>query len=169
RSVDELRLLRPRLWRWLTQARLGRTLVWLLVVENLVLLVAASVRPSYPAMPIYGHIYDMVRGPTTIYFQGADPYRYSQDMFLNFYRPPGLTMRPVASYAELAKKTEEGELWYVEKRFALPVGTLAGQCVVEASTLPRWVKRFDVNRWISRTPTWTLYRCRSSPRAGSGG
>jgi phosphatidylinositol glycan class B len=169
RSVDDLRTARPRVWGWLSSARLGRALVWMLVVENLVLLLAASFRPSYPAMPIYTHVYDLVRGPTTIYFQTADPYRYSSDMFLNFYRPPGLTMAPVAGYAELGRKVEEGDVWYVEKRFALPpeAGALVSQCTVEASTLPRWIQRFDFNRWIARTPTWTLYRCRAVPPAAA--
>jgi phosphatidylinositol glycan class B len=136
---------------------------WALLAENLVVMAGASLLPSQPAMPIYERLYALgAKQPLQIYFLGKHPYRFSDDMYLHFYAPPDLTITPLDDYADLARHVDHGELWYLERRFEFPkeAGAVASRCTVDTTTLPRWVRRFDVGGWVGRTAAWTLYRCR---------
>jgi phosphatidylinositol glycan class B len=172
RSVDDARAAWPRLWTALRGNRWARLLYWLLVTENLVLLAASALRPSQQTMPLYEHIWAMEPPAGTIYFlpqpgpasRRDQPYDFGQGLILRFYQPPNLNMVALKGAEELDQRLHTGPAWFIGYGFDLPkeAAILKGKCVPEARSLPEWLRHFNINHWVDRTPIWTLYRCRSN-------
>jgi phosphatidylinositol glycan class B len=160
RSASDMIERWPSFSRGLARARWARILAVVILTEDLGLLAIASVRPSQAAMPLYHRLYELGEKPVTLLYRDEQPYRYV-DLDLRFYKPPELTLTPVASYAEVEDRARRGDAWFVLRGFDLPAeaGALAQECTVTARSMPPWVKSVDVNHWVERTPVWTLFRC----------
>lgn len=93
--------------------------------------------------------------PVTLYYIRENPYRRA--LMIGFYRKPGLTTTEVTNVEAL--DTLRGTCFLAMKTSRQGLTALKHRKVhLVYSSLPEFVKRFNINNWLDRTQVWYLYR-----------
>lgn len=135
---------------------------------NLLVLVFFTLKPANERMIIYRYLYNEgERAPFTLYALEDSPYR-AHGLDMTVYRSPRVSVITHASPQALsdAAGTSDTLTVFVSGGFEIPeaLTALGGTWTREAGSLPGWLitihNRFDinVNDWLSRVRTWTIYR-----------
>jgi phosphatidylinositol glycan class B len=138
-----------------------RIVIGFLAVIDCAALVFSGTRAASNGVTTWGYLYNQgIRHATTVFVQGQSPYHYDQ-LNLDFYRAPGLTVVPVDSSLTLADTTRvhprDGDLFLPVNGIVPPVAPGMRLELVHRS-LPSWMLHFDVTHWEERTHVWSLYR-----------
>lgn len=143
--------------RW----RPGPVLIGSVIFLNLAQLVFFSVTPANPEIRTQKAVYDEVGpDPTALASMGEDLYHYSQLPPSNFYKPPGLAVHPVSEEGELVSLLASNGTILVAGNGVDPFAFRqdAAESTLLFRSRPDWVRHFNFNRWLDRSPSWQLYR-----------
>ncbi|MCB0404184.1 MAG: hypothetical protein KDD51_05315 [Bdellovibrionales bacterium] len=151
--------------------RSGRIVCGMLLGLNGLLLVGSLVKPADVKSDFYSHVAQKLGQRVVIYYEGTHPYGpVSRHKFFWF---EGLSFVRLEAAEQFIGKVGDKETAYLFWREdTLPdLFSRAGvECELEHATVPRWLYRFDFNRWLERTPRYNLFVCRkASLGAGLGG
>ena len=128
----------------ISQARLRhawRTLRWVLVPANSLLLIVLAVKPAYSPFLLYGFI-GSNPGIHRIMYRDENPFVQIRALQTNFYKPPGLALEQVPTYSGLnAELSRDGRFWLFEGDSSLPpeAGALRQHCQLRFSAFPIWL------------------------------
>ncbi len=158
-------------WPKLRVPRIALKTIWgFLLANNALALVALLFLPSSRNVQFYeglaSHIPPGAQRFDLYHHEGRDPYLVLGNPVF-FYRPPELVTHAFKNYSEVAERmiqTPGQPTWLFNLNFDLPpeAASIAPHCTAVYRTLPPWVKMFNYNDWLSRTSTWTLFRCERS-------
>jgi len=120
---------------------------------NFLLLIIILSRPADGHIPLFRKINQRLEKGKTLYYLNEDPYQVGH-LPINFYRPKDL--KTVQISLEALQSEKEPNLLLVSSK---PLGAETNQEAFRLiySSLPKWILRFNINRWVERTPTWWLY------------
>jgi phosphatidylinositol glycan class B len=147
-----------RRWGWVVLRRF-------LVAENMILLAGVTLLPSTSSVLMFNAIYRHSESVRTLYSVGSPPYT-ALGSDIHFYRRPELAYLGLGSWQEAEKvlAMEKGGILLFIHTLEMPpdAQSLKSRCQLIYSTLPAWVTKVNFNQWLSRTRSWSLYRCQES-------
>jgi phosphatidylinositol glycan class B len=146
---------------------LQRAALYLLLIENIGLLIFATIKPAHESVASFSYIYHYAQNqPIDIYTLDSSPFFWS-DLAVNFYRPPNARVIQVASADSLVLEMNRSEgrkklFFYEGFAFEDKYPEVARHFQSQHKTIPEWLKYFNVNNWLSRARVWSLYELTSS-------
>ncbi len=148
-------------------SRATRYLVRVFFVLNGLALMYFSFSPASQEAVVHKWIYrQSIDAPLPLVVYGQDPYQTGSGT-IGFFRSPRVSFSKVRSPQEfqaLLDSADEAVYLFVPR--AYPPSMLSSLCAdftLEASALPRWVRRIDRPRWLSNLRIWSVYRCTPLP------
>ena len=151
----------------MTRLRRFRWPALALIAWNCIALFAISFIPAWTPLKFQEEIHRLTKNELLqeLHYQDQNPY-HILGIPMNFYRPAGLSLVQVKSYADLLEKIGKASekdlaVWFFHPRFSLPAEArvLERYCSVEFRTLPGWIEQLNFNGWLDRVSSWTLYHC----------
>jgi GPI mannosyltransferase 3 len=122
---------------------------------NLILLLAASVRPALDATPYYAYFYKAAEdGPVTLHCLEKNPYEHV-GLPTTFYNHPNLIVRVWERFDPKEMKPGDLVLWR-KPYFSTEQQPMALERVY--CYFPDWIKHLNFGDWQSRTRIWSIYR-----------
>lgn len=134
-------------------------LLTFLIVFNGILFVQTTLRSSKSAVDLYKYVYDNKDKINKIYHYGESPYQ-NVGLELMFYRPKGIGLEKLEeSQAVETLFSENKSFWFMSKKGGEIEEVLSLGCSIKKMTYPKWVLKFNVFNWVSRSRVWTLFYC----------
>ena len=125
---------------------------------NLILLGIVIFRPADDQISIYKKLYYHYTAPTILYYIEDNPY-HRVGLNINFYKRKDLVIRQVTSMNMIDPGNDTTALFATEKPVLPPIWF---KPILIYSSLPEWVKEFDINNWVERTLFWNIYELKKS-------
>ena len=125
---------------------------------NLILLGIVIFRPADDQISIYKKLYYKYPTPTILYYIEDNPY-HRVGLNINFYKRKDLVIRQVTSMNMIDPGNDTTALFATEKPVLPPIWF---KPILIYSSLPEWVKEFDINNWVERTLFWNIYELKKS-------
>ena len=142
-----------RLSRWIT---LPVRLFW---ITNLFMLIIVTFKPADALMPLYRKIWYNYPNPTKLFFEEDNPYHRAYE--INYYHRKNLEIKKMDSASAILKNARGNFLFAT--RHPGSVKIFPGSPVLVYSSLPQWVKHFNINHWVERTDFWSVYEINPYP------
>jgi GPI mannosyltransferase 3 len=142
-----------RLSKWIT---IPVKLFW---YTNLVMLVIVTFKPSDAFMPMYRKIWYDYPGATILFYDQESPYYRAKD--IRYYRRANLEIRDIYSVNGNESLTGRNILFatmHPEGQKLFP-----GHSQEVYTSVPAWLRKFNINHWVDRTEFWHLYLVRNTP------
>lgn len=151
----------------LSEAKLRKTwrsVRWILVPANFMLLVIFMFKPAYSPFLLYDFVeaHPEIR---QIYFRDEDPFVQIRSLQTTFFRPPGMQSLKLSGFGDLRDKLRsQKELWVFEGGAVLPeeAGLLKNQCQLRFSAFPGWLNRLNFIPGIRYANRRSLFLCRAT-------
>ena len=135
-------------------------LVNLFWITNMAMLVLLIFRPADDRISLYKKLWYDYPGPSKLYFMGENPYHRAK-VDVHYYKRKSLVFVPTDSLNQITLSKDTISLLVTDN--PEPPGSSSFQPVLIYSSLPSWVKKFNVNHWIERTSFWYVYELKSIP------
>jgi phosphatidylinositol glycan class B len=137
--------------------RITKIAVMLFWGVNFLMVVILAFRPADVQIALFQKLWNDYPMPARLYFTGDNPY-YRANADICFYKRKTLTFQHVDSLGMVIPPPDTICLILSDK----PGLQAASQFrpVLIFSTLPPWVRHFNVNHWIERTSFWYIYELR---------
>lgn len=122
---------------------------------NLLGLAVVCLKPIDDQNPIYHFLYDQYPQTTTLYLVKGDPYKTFAHV--RFYKRSTLQVVEVDDLQQIPAASA-GNTQLVMTSNPGRAKTLAASYPQVFSSFPNWVRYFNFNGWLDRTPFWRLYQ-----------
>ena len=138
----------------LLEKRLIKISVKIFWYTSLVMLTILAFRPADDQISLYKKLWYTYSSPAKLYFTSENPYHRAR-VDVNFYKRKNLVFQHVDSLQTIVPSVDTITLIVTEKP-GLTVDKRFTPVLIYSS-LPPWVKRFNINHWIERTSFWYIY------------
>lgn len=141
----------------LNEKKWFRGIVKFIIGVNFLFLIIASFRAANPSANFYQYVWNNPE-VKEIKVHGENPYTML-GLPLEFYKDKSLKITQVENLEEYLSNLQGEEFLFFNKgRF---VSQMEGNkiCSLQYLTYPKWVLKFNIGNWISRSRVWSLYKC----------
>ncbi len=144
--------------------RTRRSVRWVLVPANFVLLVIFMFKPAYSPFLLYNFVeaHPEIR---QIYYTDEDPFVQIRSLQTAFFRPPGMQSRKLMGFEAVNETLRtQKEVWLFEGGASLPAeaGALKDECKLQFSAFPSWLNTLNFIPGIRYANRRSLFLCRAS-------
>lgn len=125
---------------------------------NLVMMLILVFRPADQEISLYKKIYYTYKTPVKLYYTDENPFRRAS-VDLNFYKRNNLSFIKIDSPEELEADPDTISL-LVTCKPGIPTFDRFNPVLIYSS-IPAWLKHFNINHWVERTSFYYVYELRS--------
>ena len=140
--------------------RIEKPFVRLFIIINSICLLVVCFKPADMQIYLYQYIYDhYVPESTELLYIGRNP--FARAIPLNFYKNKKLKTVRINTVDEIRDyiSNTDKKILFATLNFKLDPEMGILNCSAVYHTLPEFVKYFNLNNWMDRTPLWSLYEC----------
>ncbi len=134
--------------------RLVKICIRLFWYSSMLMMVILAFRPADDQISLYKKLWYSYKTPVKLYFTEENPYHRAH-VDVHFYKRDNLVFKQVDSVQRIVPSRDT---------ISLVVTTIPGlpedkrfNPVLIYSSLPPWVRNFNINHWIERTSFWYVY------------
>ncbi|MCX6181518.1 MAG: hypothetical protein NT150_06295 [Bacteroidetes bacterium] len=147
-------------WQRFLPSKLFKVFVVLFVIQNGLFLLLVSFKAADSQVNLYETVYNNYNKPTVVFYIKDNP--YSRAMEVYYYKRKNLKVEEIHSLNEIRLPKDSVVLFSTINNDEAKVMEDAYQKVVYTS-LPEWVKMFNVFHWVDRTRFWRVYEVKNIP------
>jgi len=145
----------------LSNKKLIKILAIIIIIQNSLFLIIASLQPAHGPIKFYKHLY---------YKNELIDHIYSLNVVrdqLHFYQKNDIIITHIESPSEVSsivKHALKGKtLWFLaDKLTDRSIFQNIRECKLDYSAYPDFVFKFNFFNWMKRSKIWTLYRCENN-------
>ena len=147
-------------WPLLLQAKFFKFFTVLFWVYNSIFVALIAFKSADSMVPLYELVYNNYEKPTVLYYTYPNP--YDRALEIHYYRRLNLRVQKIDSVQQMRLSADTLRLLATSRT---EVQALVRDQNEEVYTsLPDWVKRFNVTGWADRTPIWKVYEISKVPK-----
>ncbi len=144
-------------WKGLLQKKFFKVFTVLFWIYNVAFLCAIALKSAESYVPMFEKIYDRYNKPAVLYYIERNP--YDRALEIHYYRRENLRIQKIDSIPEMRFSKDTITLFatFNNKDVAL----IGKNNEVIYCNFPEWLKKFNFNHWVERTPFWKVYEVNS--------
>ncbi|WP_127717882.1 hypothetical protein [Halobacteriovorax sp. HLS] len=141
----------------LNTKKLFRGLIKFIIGVNFLFLIISSFKAANPSVNFYKYIWsnEEIR---EIHVHGENPYTML-GLPLEFYKKRDLKIINIDSLELYLKELNETQYLFFNKGKFVSIMEGNTKCSLEYLTYPKWILKFNIGNWISRSRVWSVYKC----------
>lgn len=136
-------------------------ILYLVLVQNSILLVVIALKPANEIVNIQKFIYEEAKNqPVVVFVKGNEsPFEHGNTKY-NFYSSKNIIIKRIENSNEIivSNQMQGMKCFFAEKSVFLSENFKSdkiGNAVFR--TIPAWLTKFNINNWLSRARVWSVY------------
>ena len=140
-----------------TKSSFFRILIGLLVISNLMMLAAVTIKPADSQVALQQFLYRAIGNDrTTVIYEGHNPFSRAY-LPMNFYKNKNMTLLSLDNLSEDPLEATDEKILVVSNIEASSPLKDEKNFRLIYQNVPAWLMKFDFNGWVSRTWVFRVY------------